>query len=111
MLKRRAKRRVNHEQELNTFLDDNLADFTIQGMGYQIPPDIGHVAIYFYQQSMTILDVQNFFRHHERMEWKTVTGKPQKNWKVLAKDWIFNAIQQTKLLERQKAKRIAFPDT
>jgi hypothetical protein len=111
MEKRRVKRRVIQRQKSIADYDDNLADSTIQGMGYQIPPDIGHVAIYFYQQSMTILDVQNFFRHHERMEWKTVTGKPQKNWKVLAKDWIFNAIQQTKLLERQEAKRIAFPDT
>jgi hypothetical protein len=45
------------------------------------------------------------------MEWKTVTGRPQKNWKVLAKDWIYDTIQQTKLLERQEAKRVAFPDT
>ncbi|RYU90930.1 hypothetical protein EWM62_09880 [Mucilaginibacter terrigena] len=106
-----AKRRVIQQQKLIADYNDNLADSTIQGMGYQIPPNIGHVAIYFYQQSMTILDAQNFFRHHESMEWKTVSGKPQKNWKVLAKDWIFNTIQQTKLFERQEAKRIAFPDT
>lgn len=36
--------------------------------------------------------------------------QPQKNWKVLAKDWIYNTVQQTKLLERQEAKRVAFPD-
>ena len=111
MLKRKAKRRVNYEQELNKVLDDILADSTNQGMGHQLPPFIGHVAIYFYQQSMALQDAQNFFQHYEKMEWKTVTGRPQKNWKVLAKDWIYNTIQQTKLLERQEAKRIAFPDT
>ncbi len=111
MQKRRVKRRVVHQHELITAIDDNLADSTNQGMGHQIPPHIGHVAIYFSQQSMALPDAQSFFQHHEKMEWKTVTGKPQKNWKVLAKDWIFNAIQQTKLLERQEAKCIAFPDT
>ncbi len=111
MVKRRAKRRVNHQQELNTVHDDILADSTNQGMGNQLPPIIGHVVIYFYQQSMSLPDAQNFFQHYEKMEWKTVTGRPQKNWKVLAKDWIYNTIQQTKLLERQEAKRIAFPDT
>jgi|GEM_PF-868310 len=111
MQKRRVKRRVVQQQKLTADYDDNLADSTNQGMGHQIPPHIGHVAIYFSQQSMALPDAQSFFQYYEKMQWKTVTGKPQKNWKVLAKDWIFNAIQQTKLLERQEAKRIAFPDT
>lgn len=111
MLKRRAKRRVNHQKELTKVFDDILADSANQGMGHQLPPIIGHVAIYFYQQSMALPDALNFFQHFEKMEWKTVTGRPQKNWKVLAKDWIYNTIQQTKLLERQEAKRRAFPDT
>jgi len=111
MIKRRAKRRVIQQQKLNTVFDDILADVTNQGMGHQIPPLIGHVAIYFCQQSMALPDAQSFFQHHEKMNWKTVTGRPQKNWKVLAKDWIYNTIQHTKLLERQEAKRKAFPDT
>jgi hypothetical protein len=111
MLKRKAKRRVNQQQELNTIIDDILSDFTNEGMGHQIPPLIGHVAIYFSQQSMALPDAQSFFQHYEKMNWKTVTGRPQRNWKVLAKDWIYNAIQQKKLLERQEAKRIVFPDT
>jgi hypothetical protein len=111
MLKRRAKRRPFRQQELNNVFNDNLADSLNQGMGYQIPPLIGHVAIYFYQQSMTLPDAQTFFQYYEKMNWKTITGRPHKNWKVLAKDWIFNALQQSKLLERQKAKRVAFPDT
>ncbi len=111
MLKRRAIRRVNCQRQLATIFDDILADCTNQGMGHQLPPLIGHVAIYFYQLSMTLPDAQNFFQHYEKMEWKTVTGRPLKNWKVLAKDWIYNTIQQAKLLERQEAKRVAFPDT
>ncbi|SDG10477.1 hypothetical protein [Mucilaginibacter gossypii] len=111
MQKRRAKRRVIQQQELIAVFDDILAYSTNKGMGYQIPPLIGHVAIYFDQQSMALPDAQRFFQHHENMEWKTVTGRPQKNWKVLAKDWIYNTVQQTKLLERKEAKRVAFPDT
>jgi len=111
MQKRRAKRRVIRQQKLITVFDDILADNTNQGMGHQIPPLVGHVAIYFCQQNMSFRDAQKFFQHHENLEWKTVTGRPQKNWKVLAKDWIYNAVQQTKLLERQEAKCLAFPYT
>ncbi|TSD67667.1 hypothetical protein FFF34_009845 [Inquilinus sp. KBS0705] len=111
MIKRRAKRRIIQQQELNTVFDDILADVTNQGMGHQLPPLISHVAIYFNQQCMALPDAQNFFQHYEKMEWKTITGRPQKNWKVLAKDWIYNTVQQAKLLDRQEAKRIAFPDT
>ncbi|MEB0261828.1 hypothetical protein [Mucilaginibacter sp. 10I4] len=91
--------------------DDNLADCTNKGMGYNVPPLINHVAIYFLQQNMALPDVQLFYKHHENLKWKTVTGRPEKNWKVLAKDWIYNTIQNRKLLERQEAKRKAFPDT
>ena len=111
MSKRRAKRRQNRQHDLNIALNDILTDVSNQGMGHQIPPLIGHVAIYFCQQSMPLPDAQRFFQHHENMNWKTVTGRPQKNWKVLAKDWIYNVVQQAKLLERKEAKREAFPDT
>jgi hypothetical protein len=111
MLKRRAKRLVEQQKEVIFIIDDNLTDSAIRGMGYQIPPLIIHVAIYFLQQNMSLTDVEQFYQHYEKVQWKTITGKPQKNWKVLAKDWIYNALQQRKLMERQEAKRIAFPDT
>jgi hypothetical protein len=111
MLKRRARRRIIKQSELTAVNNDILADKNNLGMGYQIPPLIGHVAIYFNQHSMDLPEAKNFFQHYENMEWKTVTGRPQKNWKVLAKDWIYNRIQQAKLLERREAKRAAFPDT
>jgi hypothetical protein len=110
MLKRRAKRRVLQQKDVIKIYDDNLTDCTNQGMGYNIPPLINHVAIYFLQQNMAVPDAQSFYQHYEKMQWKTIMGKPQKNWKVLAKDWIYDTIQQTKLMERREAKRIAFPD-
>lgn len=111
MLKRKAKRRLLIANDVIKIYDDKLADCHNQGMGYIIPPLINHVAIYFLQQNLALPDAQSFFQHHEKMEWKTVSGAPQKNWKVLAKDWIDNTIQNAKLLERQVAKHIAFPDT
>ncbi len=111
MLKRRAKRRAEQIKEVIKINDDILTHLSEQGMGYYIPPLMNHVVIYFLQQNMALSDVQKFYKHHEKLEWKTITGRKQKNWKVLAKDWIDNTIQQTKLLERQEAKQIAFPDT
>jgi hypothetical protein len=111
MLKRKVKRRVVAAKDVINIYDDKMTDSNNQGMGYIIPPLINHVAIYFLQQNLDFPDARSFYMHHEKMEWKTVSGVTQKNWKVLAKDWIDNTIQNTKLLERQAAKRIAFPDT
>ncbi|SCW37944.1 hypothetical protein [Mucilaginibacter sp. NFR10] len=111
MQKRRVKRRIIEKQKSVEVFDDILAENTNQGMGHQIPPLVGYVIIYFCQQNMAVGDAQSFFQHYENLDWKTVTGRPQKNWKVLAKDWIYNAVQQTKFLERQEAKRVAFPGT
>ncbi|MGY4539823.1 hypothetical protein ACVW0P_004264 [Mucilaginibacter sp. UYNi724] len=111
MSKRKAKRRIVAVKDVINIYDDKMTDYNNQGMGYNVPPLINHVAIYFLQQNLALPDAQSFYQHHENMEWKTVKGVPQKNWKVLAKDWVDNTIQNTKLLERQEAKRIAFPDT
>ena len=111
MLKRRAKRRVVQQLDVIKIYDDNLADCINQGMGHNVPPLINHVAIYFLQENLALSDAKSFYQYHEQLQWKTITGRPQKNWKVLAKDWIYNTIQNTKLLERREAKRLAFPDT
>jgi hypothetical protein len=111
MLKRRAKRKVDQPKDVIEIDNDNLTDYRTQGMGHNLPPLITLVAIYFLQQNLDLPEAKFFFKHYENLEWKTVTGRPQKNWKVLAKDWIDNSIQNTKLLERQEAKRQAFPDT
>ncbi|NNU34410.1 hypothetical protein HK413_10220 [Mucilaginibacter sp. S1162] len=94
MLKRRAKRRILHNEDAIKIDADNLTAFSDLGMGCHIPPLVEHVAIYFLQQNMLLSDVQEFYRHYENRQWKTITGKPQKNWKVLATDWIYNAVQQ-----------------
>ena len=109
MLKRKAKRRVTQQKDVIKIYDDNLTGCINQGMGHNVPPLINHVAIYFLQQNLALPDAKSFFQHHDKLQWRTVTGRPQKNWKVLAKDWIDNTIQNVKLLERQEAKRIAFP--
>ena len=111
MLKRRAKRKVVQPKDAIEIYNDNLTDLRNHGMGDNLPPLINHVAIYFLQQNLDLPEAQFFFQHYENLEWKTVTGRPQRNWKVLAKDWIHNTIQNTKLLERHEAKRQAFPDT
>jgi hypothetical protein len=111
MLKRRVKRKVFKPKDVIEIYDDNLTDDRYQGMGHNLPPLINHVGIYFLQQNLTLPQAQCFYQHYEKLEWKTVTGKPQKNWKVLAKDWIYNIIQNAKLLERREAKRKVFPDT
>jgi hypothetical protein len=92
MLKRRAKRRLVRQQEVITFDDDKLTCSNDQGMGYHVPPMIEHVAIYFLQLNMALTDVQEFYQHYENRHWKTITGRPQRNWKVLATDWIYNGM-------------------
>jgi hypothetical protein len=111
MSKRKAKRRIVAVKDVINIYDDKMTDCNNQGMGYNVPPLINHVGIYFLQQNLALPDAQSFYQHHENMEWKTVKGILQKNWKVLAKDWVDNTIQHTKLLERQEAKRVSFPDT
>lgn len=110
MLKRRAKRRTIEYKGVIKIYDDNLAECSKPGMGYNVPPLINHVAIYFLQQNQALADAETFYQHYEKMEWRTINGRPQKNWKVLAKDWIYHTVQNIKLLERQEGKRIAFPD-
>jgi hypothetical protein len=111
MSKRKAKRRVIAVNDVINIYDDKMTDSKNQGMGHNVPPLINHVAIYFLQQNLALPDAKKFYQHHDKLQWTTITGRPQKNWKVLAKDWIYNTIQNTKLLERQAAKHIAFPNT
>ncbi|QQL50281.1 hypothetical protein [Mucilaginibacter ginkgonis] len=95
MIKRKAKRRAQ---------PDKLC-FTQHGFGYEMPPDQQIVLIYFDQQGL-LGEAGNFFRHYENCSWKSPRGKPYRNWKVLATDWIFNHRQASKLLERQIQNRL-----
>ncbi len=110
MQKRRAKRKVSAAQSAFEVVHDILTADECEGMGYFIPPNIQHVTIYFLQQEMDFSEALHFYQHYKSTAWKTVKGRPHRNWKVLAKDWIYNKIQHLKLDERRKAKDTAFPD-
>lgn len=69
------------------------------GYGTEVPPHPEFVAIYFDQQQMPE-EGERFYRHYEKLNWETVTGKPIRNWKVLAADWIFDRRQEQKRAAR-----------
>ena len=65
------------------------------GFGYTLPPEPEFLQLYFDEQELPA-EAERFYRHYENLDWKTVTGKPIRNWKVLAADWIFNHRQEQK---------------
>lgn len=65
------------------------------GFGYQIPPEPEFVAIYFDQQGCKD-QAERFYQHYQNEGWKTTSGTDIRNWKVLAKDWIFDHRQHLK---------------
>lgn len=69
------------------------------GYGDEVPPDPSFVAIYFDQQQQPN-EAERFYQCYEKLDWRTVTGKPIRNWKVLASDWIFDRRQEEKRSER-----------
>ena len=72
------------------------------GFGYEIPPDFDMVSIYFNQKRQLEIAC-TFFQHFQKANWKTDSGYPIRNWKVLASDWIFEYEQSVKLFERKTA--------
>ncbi|EOZ95346.1 hypothetical protein A33Q_3266 [Indibacter alkaliphilus LW1] len=60
-----------------------------KGYGVGVPPDLHFVKIYFCQKGLTASRALKFYSHFEKIGWKTKTGKPVKNWKALANDWIW----------------------
>lgn len=59
------------------------------GLGKDLPPLPAHVEIYFLQKGLSNSDALRFFDHFERLGWKDTYGKPLRNWKTLACDWIW----------------------
>jgi hypothetical protein len=59
------------------------------GLGIEVPPLKAHVIIYFLQKGMTEKAADFFFQQHDEAGWKFPDGKPVKNWKTLACDWIW----------------------
>lgn len=94
-MKRKAKRISPAKFQL---LNDSAKNSQkeIKGFGYQVPPDIDSVSIYFDQKGFLNM-AEMFFRNFQAQRWKTKTGKKISNWKVLATDWIFDYRQSAKL--------------
>lgn len=97
-MKRRAKRVIPVPQN-----GSNIRKLKLRigrfGYGQEVPPHPNFVAIYFDQKQLAP-EAERFFKHYEKLDWKTVTGKPIRNWKVIATDWIFDHRQQQKRTER-----------
>jgi len=69
--------------------------------GNCVPPDIAHVRIYFIQQTLPEMNAIKFFEGYEENGWKTVTGKPVRNWKTEAAKYIWTLLEQDAGLRRK----------
>lgn len=97
-MKRRAKRIAPVPQNGSITRKIKLR-IGLLGYGREVPPHPNFVDIYFDQQQLAT-EAERFFKHYEKMDWKTITGTPIRNWKVIANDWIFDHRQQQKRTER-----------
>lgn len=73
------------------------------GFGYQVPPKLDWVRVYFDQKCCSHL-AETFYQQLNEMRWQTVRGKEIRNWKALAGEWIFDHQQAVKV----KLKRSRF---
>jgi hypothetical protein len=97
-MKRRAKRIAFTSRKVSGNIN-GIAKIKQLGYGTEVPPHPEFVAIYFDQQKLPA-EGERFYRHYEKLNWETVTGKPIRNWKVLAADWIFDHRQEQKRVAR-----------
>lgn len=93
-MKKRKVRRIVKYKRL-AIQTDNSA-----GFGYQIPPAFENVTIYFSQKS-EVKFAACFFEYFQNCGWKTPSGTPLRNWKVVATDWIYEHRQLVKLEQRK----------
>jgi len=93
-MKRKAKRIDPAKQVRRSKVPETRVQVT-ESFGFNIPPEILDVLIYFEQKGAS--EVANkFVEEQEKFGWRTRLGKPIRNWKVLASDWIFNYKQERK---------------
>lgn len=59
------------------------------GSGTSVPPTTKQVEIYFLQKGCSQEAAATFFHHFEAMLWRGKSGKPIRNWKTRACDWIW----------------------
>ena len=93
-MKRKARRIDPTKQNRSLKVPKTRTQVT-ESFGFNIPPETLHILIYFEQKDAGEA-ARDFIDEQEKSGWKTKTGKPIRNWKVLASDWIFNYKQERK---------------
>jgi len=63
------------------------ANFT--GLGKDVPPDRSHILIFFNQAGFAEAEAQRFLKYYENNDWTGLKGKPIRNWKTKANEWIW----------------------
>jgi hypothetical protein len=97
-MKRKAKRSVQPPSK-SQHVSLKINGQNLDGFGASMPPDRFVVHIYFNQKGLAEY-TNDFLAEHELLQWKTRTGKPIRNWKVCAADWIFDHRQRMKRISR-----------
>jgi len=64
------------------------------GLGNEVPPAKEHVRIFFDQAGFTETEAEKFFQHHESAGWQGRKGRPIRNWKTKAQEWLWEIKSQ-----------------
>ncbi|EEF24806.1 conserved hypothetical protein, partial [Ricinus communis] len=70
------------------------------GLGVTMPPSLVNVEIYFDQKGL-FQAAMDFFTAYQQNGWKSTYGRPIRNWKACAAEWIFNYRQVIELRRRR----------
>jgi hypothetical protein len=62
----------------------------IKGLGKQIPPDRQNVIIWFIEKGSNEITALNFFKFNQSKGWANNKGKPFKDWKMRAWEWLWS---------------------
>jgi len=76
------------------------------GLGREIPPEHGHVVIYFIQKGMSTKEADYFFHQQQENGWLTANGAQVCNWKTLANEWIWNEQQRQREVKAKSTFKI-----
>lgn len=93
-MKRKA-RRIDPTKQTRRSKKPIIPIQVAESFGFNIPPETVDILIYFEQKDAGEA-AKDFVDNQEKSGWKTKTGKPIRNWKVHASDWIFNYKQERK---------------
>jgi len=59
------------------------------GDGKEVPPELGHVIVYFQQKGKSERDALDFFNYFESRKWMNQINRKVANWKKSAWEWIW----------------------